>query len=437
MNTRIVFPALFMLLAMSVYAGDSRRFIATGADKAPTAYPPGIDADVVSLVLDDGSLETGVGIGGGQWFWLNRFTPDPGAFPFELNSVEVYWWSLYGPVVGALFDIYIYEDTDGDGDPGTGATWLATYHAAVQVLDAFSTYSIPPVTLNGPGDVLVAVVNRTVGIGSSDFPAAFDQTTTQRRSWAGIYFTDPPDPPPIPADALWGLLDDFGLPGNWMIRAYGESGAIDPCMDFTSLIACCDRTGLIRSQVTLLNNISHTGENVTFDIDGNLYNAVIEDNGTHSRARISAAGYGLGDHTVALADPMGCFDPITVTCSSRLSKAEVEWEAADALWAGSTKATVRGDVPAATMLLGNYPNPFNPSTTIRYALSASTRVSVRVYNMLGQEIATLFDGVQNAGEQSVVWNGTNKAGQSVASGLYVYRVQAGDLFLTGKMLFAK
>jgi hypothetical protein len=354
-----------------------------------------------------------------------------------LDSIEVYWWSLFGPVIGAAYDVYIYEDTDGDGDPGTGATWLATYNAVVEVLDAFSAYSIPPVTLNGPGDVLVAVVNREVGIGASHFPAAFDQTATQMRSWAGIYSGDPPDPPPLPADALWGLIDGFGLPGNWMIRAYGESGVIDECMDFTSLIACCDRTGLVRAQVTLLNNVSHTGETVTFGVDGDTYDAVIEDNGTHSRARISAAGYGAGDHSVSLLDPAGCFDPIIVTCSSGLTKAEIQWEQYDVLWARNTQGSVTGELPAETKLLGNYPNPFNPNTTIRYALSQDGWVTLRVYNTLGQEVATLVDEFQKAGGHSVSWDGRTDEGALIGSGLYIYRLQSGDIVRSGRMLLMK
>ena len=91
----------------------------------------------------------------------------------------------------------------------------------------------------------------------------------------------------------------------------------------------------------------------------------------------------------------------------------------------------------ATRLEGNYPNPFNPSTTIRYTLSNDGSVSIRVYNMLGQEVATLVDGFQKAGEQSVVWHGTNNFGQAVASGLYIYRLQTGSTVMSQKMLFAK
>ena len=437
MNTRMFFLMLLMVAGVSVYADDSRMFVGKPVEGELTGYPARTDADLVSMVVDDGTLETAVGIGGGQWLWLNRFTPNPGAFPIELNSIEVYWWSLYGPVVGASFDIYIYEDTDGDNDPGTGAAWLATYNATVQVVDAFSVYSIPPVTLNGPGDVLIAVVNRAVGIGASDFPAAFDQTATQMRSWAGIYSTDPPDPPTFPADALWGLIDLFGLPGNWMVRAYGEGGAIDPCMDFTSFFACCNRAGLVQTQVTLLNNTSHTGETVIFSIDGDPYTAVIEDNGTHSRARIAAGGYAAGEHTVSLGDPAGCFDPVIVNCASRLAKGEIEWEALETEWRESTKGAVAREIPAATTLLGNYPNPFNPTTAISYQLSADNWVALRIYNTLGEEVATLVNEFQTAGYKSATWNGRNDAGSSVASGIYIYRLTTGNVVTSEKMMFMK
>jgi hypothetical protein len=98
---------------------------------------------------------------------------------------------------------------------------------------------------------------------------------------------------------------------------------------------------------------------------------------------------------------------------------------------------ITSNTPVSAGLLGNYPNPFNPSTTIRYALNENTFVSLKVYNMLGQEIATLFEGYQPAGYHSAEWNSRTEAGVSVASGLYVYRLTAGKVVSTGRMLLAK
>ena len=76
-------------------------------------------------------------------------------------------------------------------------------------------------------------------------------------------------------------------------------------------------------------------------------------------------------------------------------------------------------IPSAWMLYQNYPNPFNPTTTIRYGLKGSSKVRLQVYNLLGQLVATLVDGVQPGGEQEIRWNGA-----SAASGVYFYRLEA-------------
>ena len=79
-------------------------------------------------------------------------------------------------------------------------------------------------------------------------------------------------------------------------------------------------------------------------------------------------------------------------------------------------------VPTVFELAQNYPNPFNPTTTIRYFLPGMSRVSLKIYNILGQEVRTLVDESQMAGEKTSLWNGTNNAGHAVASGVYFYRL---------------
>jgi photosystem II stability/assembly factor-like uncharacterized protein len=81
-------------------------------------------------------------------------------------------------------------------------------------------------------------------------------------------------------------------------------------------------------------------------------------------------------------------------------------------------------VPTSFSLSQNYPNPFNPVTTIRYALPQTARVRLSVYNTLGQHVATLVDGVQPAAFHSVQWNGRSANGGAVASGVYIYRIEA-------------
>ncbi len=100
------------------------------------------------------------------------------------------------------------------------------------------------------------------------------------------------------------------------------------------------------------------------------------------------------------------------------------------------------DNPTATLptqyeLDQNYPNPFNPSTTLRYSLKKGGFVELSIYNILGRKVKTLVSGEQDAGSHDVFWDGRNDSGDPVASGLYFYRLTAGDYVNTKKMLLVK
>lgn len=88
-------------------------------------------------------------------------------------------------------------------------------------------------------------------------------------------------------------------------------------------------------------------------------------------------------------------------------------------------------------LLQNYPNPFNPNTTIEYQLPKTGDVEIRIFNLDGQLIRTLEHAHQIQGTHTVVWDGRNATGQTVASGLYIYQVAFENSMLAKKMLFIK
>jgi hypothetical protein len=93
-------------------------------------------------------------------------------------------------------------------------------------------------------------------------------------------------------------------------------------------------------------------------------------------------------------------------------------------------------VPRTFALEQNYPNPFNPSTTIRYAIPAdmaSTPVRLDLYDLRGRLVRTLIDGEQAAGTHAVHWDGRDGRGAAVGSGVYIYRLRAGERVLTRKM----
>ncbi len=94
--------------------------------------------------------------------------------------------------------------------------------------------------------------------------------------------------------------------------------------------------------------------------------------------------------------------------------------------------------PALELSLGqNYPNPFNPTTNIPLALDAAGRVVVRVFDVRGGLVATLFDGAMGEGRHSIEWNGRDERGQPVASGVYMYTLEAGKRTLAKKMVLMK
>ncbi len=95
-------------------------------------------------------------------------------------------------------------------------------------------------------------------------------------------------------------------------------------------------------------------------------------------------------------------------------------------------------LPAAFSLANNFPNPFNPATTIKYALPQAADVELAVYNVVGQVVRTLVAEHQSAGRYVVEWDATDDSGRSLSSGMYFYRLQAGEEFHeVKKMLLLK
>jgi len=212
--------------------------VSLAVGRADRVFADGFDGqgEAVALVLDDGTPDPLYSATyDGPFIWLNQFTPDTDQLPFALNQVQVWWSSDNNIPIGAHFDVYVY--TDADRDPSNGATLVASLPGqSVTTLDGFQTIALPrPVTIGrDDGDVLIAVVasDGMIAADNSQFPAAIDPSSTQRRSWIGVYANGAPSVPAVlPADGTFGVVEDVSngnITGNWMIRGGGVTTAGAP-----------------------------------------------------------------------------------------------------------------------------------------------------------------------------------------------------------------
>jgi FlgD Ig-like domain len=128
---------------------------------------------------------------------------------------------------------------------------------------------------------------------------------------------------------------------------------------------------------------------------------------------------------------------------ARLKLEQVEVVDIDGEVYGSELAAILGDavvLPKAYSLSQNSPNPFNPSTTISYELpeaAGAIKVVLDVYNIRGQRVVTLVDELKDAGKYTVNWDGRDASGRAVSSGVYFYRMQAGEFSSVRKMVILK
>jgi hypothetical protein len=121
--------------------------------------------------------------------------------------------------------------------------------------------------------------------------------------------------------------------------------------------------------------------------------------------------------------------------------ASCEFGLDDIYWDGGGAVSVieddYGKPTTKYSLNNNYPNPFNPLTTISYDLPEDGFVNVSIYNVMGIHVKDLVNSQQNAGFKSIQWDATNNRGQPVSAGVYLYQIQAGDFVQTKKMVLIK
>jgi len=105
---------------------------------------------------------------------------------------------------------------------------------------------------------------------------------------------------------------------------------------------------------------------------------------------------------------------------------------------GAVSVESNDAIPEVFSLSQNYPNPFNPTTQIAYALPQTVEVNLQIFNVLGQKVRALLQNKQQtAGVYAIEWDGKDDLGKDVSSGVYIYRIDAGDFVKSHKMMLLK
>jgi hypothetical protein len=143
--------------------------------------------------------------------------------------------------------------------------------------------------------------------------------------------------------------------------------------------------------------------------------------------------YSLKGHTLA----GGRNDLFAIAGLENFEITHLELGSADGRLIEVSLMSPEAGLPDSYLLEQNYPNPFNPETVIQFTLAQASEVSLTVFNVLGQQVASLVSGELPAGRHQVEWRGTDESGLPVASGVYFYRLVAGTKTLTRKMMLLK
>jgi plastocyanin len=173
------------------------------------------------------------------------------------------------------------------------------------------------------------------------------------------------------------------------------------------------------------------GDTVRWVWAGGFHNSTSEASSPKSWASPTLSGSGQSFQVVfATGDGAGPF-PYTCTIHPTSMK--------DTIFVSSSAVELsqQSEIPGDYSLEQNYPNPFNPSTTIRFTIPRSAEVEVSIINVSGETVERNYLGVLHAGGYALVWDGRSVAGRMLQSGVYFYRIKAGDFVETKKMVLLK
>ncbi|HEM46273.1 MAG TPA: T9SS type A sorting domain-containing protein, partial [Alphaproteobacteria bacterium] len=254
---------------------------------------------------------------------------------------------------------------------------------------------------------------------------------------------------PLPDDAIdfedlmifsmnYGNVSPLGHPLEFAGRAVESLGdlvsvRLEPAGDEADLFAVVleNRATSLKGVRLIVAHDATVGIQSGEAAGGDCFFGTIERGGSSTEICVAALGVG------AAIEKSGAIALVRGAASCGLVEVEVRDVGNEPVELLSGGDRPEGDVPAVTKLFGNYPNPFNPVTTIRYDVAVPQRVSIRIYDAAGRLVRVLADGTRAPGSYEIRWNGRNDLGTSTPSGVYFCRMTCGGYVSTHKMILLR
>lgn len=451
---------------LTTLSTDPRTVEATITDDNPSGGVAGVDAASLMYSVNGGDyMSVSMSITSGDVYAADIPGQSPGTsvsyyvmatdvndnssetLPLSYNIFEVSDGAQFLLLLDGLGDLgypseYYFYDAYGEG--GMDFTYDLWAYGAVSA-DLLSNYDVViEITTDGPSAGNATAVKSWLDGGGKKYILAGDEVLGAYYGWPGAPLNiDTVDAPHtdfftyMGVDVYYGDINyaasgDNGLP--WPMMAV-DGDPISGAM-FDSVAARGDTAQLMYDPAYEVNESNwldgvtpEDGFNVAFTADPNPESDYTE---TGLATGIYREDTNLNNHTVFYG-----FEPLS------LNGVPYHWYSAtpygpltSALnWMGIEPTAIGDETPTTPdqyTLYSNYPNPFNPTTTIQYELPKATEITLNVYNSLGQKVTTLVSARQNAGMHSVEWNAAD-----MASGVYFYQITAGDFNKTQKMVLLK
>jgi hypothetical protein len=416
-----VIPRMILHPPVNLQATATEDNVVTLTWEAPNIFPPTGDEEIFTHSTSE-EYYGALGIGDTtEIITFMRFSTDDIAefdvAGYQLNKVS---FMVYEP--DTYYEVYVF--TGGFLNESNGTLQVGTQVAGQIVTGPFIPETWNEVVLNTPVPI---PLNQELWIGiyvyGEGYPVCLDQGPSVVYH-GDLYYSLDPD------DSGWRLLP---YDNNWMIRGHATPPNITAREILMTYVSSSIEDKPVFSPMGTVGKAPE--KSISREIRNNpptrgfLGFSVYRDETQINTEYVS--GLTFSDTSVPITGGTFTYSVYAEYHEGTSIAATTEIS----LPSLSEKDTVEGFTNHT--LLGNYPNPFNPETSIKFALVKEDFVTIEIYNIKGEKVKTLLNSYKNTGVHNVIWNGTNDNGNTVSSGIYFYRLRAGELNETKKMLLMK